>query len=126
MIVVRNASIASRPFASCLGSPPIALAKSFAPPAAIPISAQVVAITSVTSGPATATRNSTPGEGVSRVIFAIPPKSQRSIPAIGIRLRIATHECPSSWRRIDAKKRRALAVASRNAPVELSPGIASW
>ena len=49
---------------------------------------------SVTSGPATATRNSTPGESVSRSSFATPPNIHRSMPEIGIPLRIATTAWP--------------------------------
>ncbi len=48
------------------------------------------AISTVTSGPAAATLNSTPGESVSFPSFATPPNSHRSIPRIGIPFRIAT------------------------------------
>ena len=80
------------------------------------------AITSVTSGPATATRNSTPGESDSRPSFATPPNIHRSMPTIGIPLRIATHAWPSSCSRIDRKNRSALRTASTNA---FEPGAAS-
>ena len=83
---------------------------------------QTAAITSVTTGPATATRNSTPGESESRPSFATPPNSQRSMPWIGMPLRIATTACPNSWSRIDRKKRSALTMASTKA---LEPGATS-
>ena len=92
----------------------------------IPSPAQTIAITSVTSGPATATRNSTPGDCVSRDIFAMPPNSHRSMPAIAMPLRIATTACPSSCSRIDRKNSSALTVASANAPLSCSPGSADW
>ena len=47
-------------------------------------------ISSVTAGPAALTRNSSPGESVSRLSLAMPPKNHRSIPAISIPLRRAT------------------------------------
>ena len=72
-----------------------------------------MAITSVTSGPATATLNSTPGDCVSRDIFATPPNSHRSIPAIEMPLRIATTAWPSSCRRIDRKNRSVLSRGER-------------
>ena len=82
---------------------------------------QSAAMASVTSGPAIATRNSTPGESVSRSSFATPPNIHRSMPEIGIPLRIATTAWPSSWSRIDRKNSSALAVASPNA-LPSSPG----
>ena len=82
---------------------------------------QTTAMASVTSGPATATRNSTPGESVSRSSFATPPNIHRSMPEIGIPLRIATRACPSSCRRIERKKRSAVTVAKANA-LPSSPG----
>ena len=75
--------------------------------------AQASAIASVTSGPATATLNSVPGESVSRVIRAMPPNSHRVMSEIGIPRRTATTAWPSSCSRIEAKKRSALATASR-------------
>ena len=51
-------------------------------------------MTSVTAGPAAATRNSSPGEEVSRVILATPPKNHRSMPEIPMPLRRATIAWP--------------------------------
>ena len=73
------------------------------------------AIARVTSGPATATRNSTPGDVDSRPSFATPPNIHRSMPRIGIPFRIATQAWPSSCSRIERKKRSALRTASTNA-----------
>ena len=75
-------------------------------PISEPIAKQIATITSVTAGPAAATRNSTPGESVSRSIFATPPNSHRSIPVIRMPLRIATTACPSSWSTIEKKNRK--------------------
>jgi hypothetical protein len=72
---------------------------------------------SVTSGPATATRNSTPGESVSRPSLATPPNIHRSMPSTGMPLRIATIAWPSSCSRIARKNSSADATASRNALV---------
>jgi hypothetical protein len=66
------------------------------PDTAVPSAKQIAAITTVTSGPAAATRNSTPGDSVSFPSFATPPNIHRSIPWIGMPLRIATHAWPSS------------------------------
>ena len=73
------------------------------------------AITNVTSGPAAAIRNSTPGESESLLSFATPPNIHRSMPSIAIPFRIATHACPSSCSRIERKNRSALMTASANA-----------
>ena len=61
-------------------------------------------IRNVTSGPATATRNSCPGERVSLLIFMTPPKKNRSIPLTWMPSRRAASACPSSCSRIEAKK----------------------
>ena len=63
---------------------------SCAPTAAEPIAKHSPAITSVTTGPATAILKSTPGESASFRIFATPPNIHRSMPAIPMPLRIAT------------------------------------
>ena len=76
----------------------------------------------VTSGPATATRNSTPGESASLPSFATPPNIHRSMPRIGMPLRIATHAWPSSWSRIERKNSSALTTASTKA---FEPGATS-
>jgi hypothetical protein len=69
--------------------------------------------TSVTSGPAAATRNSSPGDDVSRVSFAMPPKNHRSMPDMPMPLRRATSACPSSWSTSETKKSAAPATAVR-------------
>ena len=92
------------------------------PETAIPSTKHRTTIPSVTSGPAIATRNSTPAESVSRPSLATPPNIQRSMPSIGIPLRIATNAWPSSWSRIDRKKSSALTVARTKAFV---PGATS-
>ena len=91
------------------------------PDSAIAPPKQIAAIASVTSGPAMATRNSTPGESVSRSSFATPPNSHRSMPEIGMPFRIATTAWPSSCSRIEAKKSSAVIVARANA-LPSSPG----
>ena len=63
---------------------------------AMPNPKQTAAISTVTSGPAAAIRNSTPGESASLPNFATPPNSHRSMPRIGMPLRSATQACPSS------------------------------
>ena len=70
-------------------------------------------MTSVTAGPAAATWNSSPGESVSRVSFARPPKNHRSMPEIPMPLRRATSAWPSSCRTSETKNsaRRATATA---------------
>ena len=60
------------------------------PDTSIPSTKHRTAMASVTSGPAIATRNSSPGDCVSRPSLATPPKSHRSMPSIGIPLRMAT------------------------------------
>ena len=77
---------------------------------------------SVTSGPAIATLNSSPGDCVSRPSFATPPNSHRLMPSIGIPFRMATQAWPSSCSRIERKNSSALIVARRNA---LEPGATS-
>ena len=58
----------------------------------------------MTAGPAALTRNSSPGDSLSRVSFAMPPKNHRSMPAMPIPLRRATHAWPSSCSVSDKKK----------------------
>ena len=69
---------------------------------------------SVTSGPATATRNSWPGDVVSRFIFITPPKKKRSMPLTSMSSRRAASACPSSCSRIEPKKPKAVATATMN------------
>jgi hypothetical protein len=68
-------------------------------------------ISRVTAGPAAETRNSSPGEELSRVSLAIPPKNHRSMPAIPIPLRRATRAWPSSCSVSETKNSAALATA---------------
>ena len=86
----------------------------------IPAPKQTATIASVTSGPATEIRNSWPGVSVSRSIRAMPPNIQRSMPTMGMPLRIATTAWPSSCRRIERKNSSALATASAKALLSLS------
>ena len=67
---------------------------------------------SVTSGPAAATRNSAPGESVSRLIFITPPNRNSSIPVTSIPSRRAATAWPSSCNRIDPKNNTAAATAT--------------
>ena len=113
MIDESQASSVTAPEVSALELTCIACQNSSAPAIAIPAAAVTTAISSVTSGPATATLNSVSGESVSRVIRATPPNSHRVMSEIGIPRRTATNAWPSSWRRIEAKNPSALATASR-------------
>ena len=99
------------------------LASHTSPPLAISVPApkQTRTITSVTTGPAIAIRNSCPGVSVSRCIRAMPPNIHRSMPTIGMPLRSATIAWPSSWSRIERKNSSAETTASTNA-FESSPG----
>ena len=92
-----------------------------APEIAVPSPKHTSAMAAVTSGPATATRNSTPAESVSRSNFATPPNIHRSMPEIPIPLRTATKACPNSCSRIERKKSSALRVARAKA-LPSSPG----
>ena len=74
-----------------------------ATPSAVPTST----IASVTSGPATATRNSSPGVSLSRLIFITPPKKNRSMPPTSMPSRRAASACPSSCSTIEPKNRTA-------------------
>ena len=65
------------------------------------------------AGPATATRNSAPGESVSRLIFITPPKKKRSMPLTSIPSRRAASACPSSCSTIEPKNGSAAATAAR-------------
>ena len=111
LIEVSQASRASGPEASGTGSPRMASQNSL-PPAANPIAPQATAIRSVTAGPASAIRSSTPGESESRFRRASPPNIQSVMSEISMSLRIATKAWPSSCSRIEAKKRIALITAS--------------
>ena len=66
----------------------------------------------VTAGPAIATRNSAPGESVSRLIFITPPNRKRSIPSTAIPSRRAASAWPSSCATIEAKKLAAATTAT--------------
>ena len=92
------------------------------PDTSAPSPKQTSAISTVTAGPAAATRNSTPAESASFPSFATPPNSHRSMPRIGIPFRMATHAWPSSCSRIERKNSSALSTASTNA---FDPGAAS-
>ena len=81
------------------------------PAAAMPTATHAPMISAVTTGPATATLNSSPGDSVSPVIFAMPPKNHRSMPEMPIPSRRATSAWPSSWSTSEPKKSRALATA---------------
>ncbi len=84
---------------------------------------QIAAMTNVTAGPATAMLNSAPGESVSRLIFAMPPKNHRSIPLISMPRRRATSAWPSSCRTIDTKNSSTAMTATTYACVEDPPTI---
>ena len=83
------------------------------PVAATPTATQKPMIRAVTTGPATATLNSSPGDSVSPVIFAMPPKNHRSMPEIPIPRRRATSAWPSSCSTSEPKNSSALATAVR-------------
>ena len=74
-------------------------------------------ISSVTSGPAAATRNSAPGDSVSRFIFITPPNRNSSIPDTSMPSRRAATAWPSSCSRIEPKNSTAAATATTNATV---------
>ena len=82
---------------------------------------------SVTSGPATATLNSTPGESVSRAILAMPPNSHRSMPAIAILLR-HRHQRVAELVQQDRQEeqQRAGDREQERLGCSLSSGSASW
>ncbi len=69
-------------------------------------------ISSVTAGPAAATRNSAPGVSVSRFIFITPPNRNRSMPSTSIPSRRAASAWPSSCSTIEAKKLAAATTAT--------------
>ena len=83
----------------------------------------MITIPSVTSGPAAATRNSAPGESVSRFIFITPPNRNRSIPATSIPSRRAANAWPSSCSRIEPKNRADAASATPNATWSVAPSV---
>ena len=64
-----------------------------------------------TSGPAAATRNSTPGLLNRPLSCDTPPNSQSVIESTSIPSRRATHECPSSCSAIDARNSRDATTA---------------
>ena len=65
----------------------------------------------VTAGPAAATLNSAPGESVSRLMRAMPPKNHRSMLSVSMPSRRAASACPNSWRIRETKNSSALATA---------------
>ena len=86
-------------------------------PQSIVTSPPTTTISSVTSGPAAATRNSAPGESVSRLIFITPPNRNSSIPDTSMPSRRAASACPSSCSRIEPKNSTAATTATLNAVV---------
>ena len=76
----------------------------------------------VTAGPAAATWNSSFGERESRLSFATPPNSQRSMPAISIPWRRATSACPSSCSSSETKNSIVAATATGRPSVSDSCG----
>ncbi len=109
--------VASQPSSSSTGDSPEPDAsvapstKLFWPYRAMPMPTQIPTITSVTSGPAIATLNSSPGLFVSRESFATPPKNHRSIPVISMPERRATSAWPSSWSTSETKNSSTLTTA---------------
>ena len=82
-------------------------------------------ITSETSGPAMAIRNSAPADGNRPRNFATPPRSQSVIPSICIPSRRASNACPSSCRRSELKKRSDATTAIAQYVDVARPGTAS-
>ena len=82
------------------------------PSIATPSARQANPITIVTAGPAAAIRNSAPALSGSRSRAATPPNIQSVIDEMPIPFRWAMTAWPSSWRRIEAKKPKALTTAS--------------
>src|SRR5690348_10972842 len=76
-------------------------------------------IASVTSGPATATLNSSPGVALSRLMRMKPPKKNSSMPVTSMPTRRAATACPSSCSRIEPKNSRATSTAPTKPCVEL-------
>ena len=70
---------------------------------------------SVTAGPANATRNSSPGVSESRSARMKPPKKNRSMPPTPIPSRRAASACPSSCSTIEPKNRNAEMTEAMNA-----------
>ena len=87
------------------------------PHKAIVASPARMTISAVTAGPAAATRNSAPGESVSRLIFITPPNRNSSIPDTSMPSRRAASACPSSCSRIEPKNSTAATIATPNAVV---------
>ncbi len=85
--------------------------------ASAPAPTHMRTMTAVTAGPAAATKNSSFGFFESRVSFATPPKSHRSIPLVPMPKRRAVSAWPSSWRRSETKNRSVAATAMPNATV---------
>ncbi len=106
-IVTRNEMSSSGISDGAAPSSRAASQKSPVPAIAMPTSEPTVTIASVTSGPATATKNSLPGVSVSWLIFMTPPKKKRSIPATPIPTRRAASAWPSSCSRIEPKNSTA-------------------
>ena len=111
-IVTRKETSSS---ATSLGAAPSSRAasrKSSVPASASPIPVPRITSASVTSGPATATKNSLPGVSVSRFIFITPPKKKRSMPETSMPARRAATAWPSSCRTIEPKNSTAAASAA--------------
>ena len=83
---------------------------------------QIAITPRVTSGPAIATRNSTPGL-VDSVVRVMPPNAHRSMPATERPLLRATSACPSSCMTIETKNESTEATATRYAVVREPPSM---
>ena len=84
------------------------------PSIASPAAVKPANSSSVTAGPAAATRNSSPGVSESRSERMKPPKKNRSMPPTPIPSRRAASACPSSCSRIEPKKMNAAMTAPMN------------
>ena len=82
---------------------------------------QTATMIAVTAGPAAATLNSSPGVSESRVSFATPPNSHRSMPAVPMPWRRATSAWPSSCSRSETKNSSVAATAVPNVTVLEEP-----
>jgi hypothetical protein len=119
-----HASTATAPLA------PVASKSSASQASSVPVDAitaptQITVSSSVTTGPATATRNSSPAVRVSRSSFATPPNIHRSMPWMPMPLRIATTAWPNSCSSTLVKNSSADTTARANdlppSPGNMSP-----
>ena len=69
--------------------------------------------------------NSTPADGGSRPIWAMPPKIKRVMLRIGMAFRSATHEWPSSCTSTEPKKRRLVTAPTSRYVASPQPGYFS-